>query len=133
MATGELTLFLEHDGSVIVTWPFRLHPITHLPINPVTLIPPRRAEESEADLPEHVSLDHCRTRPRPWRSSRKNREYSVACQFRERSLTVSEPGSAFALTIQAMKERGVNLIYGRWLIEGAPRVLLFDTGSCYNR
>lgn len=32
-----------------------------------------------------------------------------------------------------MKERGVKLIYGRWLIEGAPRVLLFDTGSCYNR
>lgn len=44
-----------------------------------------------------------------------------------------EPGSAFALTIQAMKERGVNLLYGRWLIEGNPRVLLFDTGSCYNR
>lgn len=45
----------------------------------------------------------------------------------------SEPGSSFALSIQAMKERGVNLLYGRWLIEGAPRVLLFDTGSCYNR
>jgi len=44
-----------------------------------------------------------------------------------------EPGTPFALTLQAMKERGVNLIYGRWLIEGAPRVLLFDTGSCYNR
>lgn len=25
------------------------------------------------------------------------------------------------------------MIYGRWLIEGAPRVLLFDTGSCYDR
>jgi glycogen(starch) synthase len=32
-----------------------------------------------------------------------------------------------------MKDRGVKLIYGRWLIEGAPRVLLFDTGSCYDR
>lgn len=50
-----------------------------------------------------------------------------------KALTSSEPGSPFALTIQAMRERGVNLIYGRWLIEGAPRVLLFDTGSCYNR
>ena len=45
----------------------------------------------------------------------------------------SEPGTPFALTLQAMKDRGVKLIYGRWLIEGAPRVLLFDTGSCYNR
>ncbi|ORY31002.1 putative glycogen synthase [Naematelia encephala] len=44
-----------------------------------------------------------------------------------------EPGTPFALTLQSMKERGVKLIYGRWLIEGAPRVLLFDTGSCYNR
>jgi glycogen(starch) synthase len=44
-----------------------------------------------------------------------------------------EPGSAFALTLQAMRDRGVKLIYGRWLIEGAPRVLLFDTGSCYDR
>ena len=32
-----------------------------------------------------------------------------------------------------MQDRGVKLIYGRWLIEGAPRVLLFDTGSCYDR
>ena len=32
-----------------------------------------------------------------------------------------------------MKDRGVKLIYGRWLIEGAPNVILFDTGSAYNR
>ncbi|EIW71286.1 hypothetical protein TREMEDRAFT_37716 [Tremella mesenterica DSM 1558] len=44
-----------------------------------------------------------------------------------------EPGTIFADTLAAMRERGVNMIYGRWLIEGAPRVLLFDTGSCYNR
>ncbi|ORX38837.1 glycogen synthase [Kockovaella imperatae] len=44
-----------------------------------------------------------------------------------------EPGSAFAHTLEAMREKGVKMIYGRWLIEGAPRVLLFDTGSCYNR
>lgn len=30
-----------------------------------------------------------------------------------------------------MNERGINTLYGRWLIEGAPRVLLFDTGSAY--
>ncbi|WWC86959.1 uncharacterized protein L201_001840 [Kwoniella dendrophila CBS 6074] len=44
-----------------------------------------------------------------------------------------EPGTPFALTIASMQERGVKLIYGRWLIEGNPRVLLFDTGSCYDR
>ncbi|WVQ76064.1 hypothetical protein IAR50_005701 [Cryptococcus sp. DSM 104548] len=43
-----------------------------------------------------------------------------------------EPGP-FADTLKSMQERGVKLLYGRWLIEGAPRVLLFDTGSCYNR
>ncbi len=30
-----------------------------------------------------------------------------------------------------MKERGVGILYGRWLIEGAPRVLLFDTKTAY--
>jgi glycogen(starch) synthase len=32
-----------------------------------------------------------------------------------------------------MRDRGIKLIYGRWLIEGAPKVILFDTGSAYNR
>lgn len=36
-------------------------------------------------------------------------------------------------TLRAMKDGGIKYIYGRWLIEGAPRVLLFDTGSVYNR
>lgn len=36
-------------------------------------------------------------------------------------------------TLQSMKERGVKFLYGRWLIERAPRVLLFDTGSMYHR
>lgn len=30
-----------------------------------------------------------------------------------------------------MKKRGVGLLYGRWLIEGAPRVLLIDTKTAY--
>jgi glycogen(starch) synthase len=38
-----------------------------------------------------------------------------------------------AEALATMKERGVKYLYGRWLIEGAPRVLLFDTGSCYDR
>ncbi len=51
----------------------------------------------------------------------------------ERLLIRSEPGSAMEGTLNAMKDHGVKYIYGRWLIEGAPLVLLFDTGSCYNR
>jgi glycogen(starch) synthase len=34
-------------------------------------------------------------------------------------------------TIQSMKERGIEIVYGRWLIEGAPRVLLINTGTGY--
>src|SRR5438105_521661 len=30
-----------------------------------------------------------------------------------------------------MKDRGIGILYGRWLIEGAPRVLLFDVKSAY--
>ncbi|KPI36387.1 Glycogen [starch] synthase [Cyphellophora attinorum] len=34
-------------------------------------------------------------------------------------------------TIAAMQERGIEIMYGRWLIEGAPRVLLINTGTGY--
>ncbi|CRG87505.1 glycogen(starch) synthase [Talaromyces islandicus] len=45
---------------------------------------------------------------------------------------VMEPTNpAIAQTITSMKERGIDMIYGRWLIEGAPRVLLIDTGTGY--
>jgi hypothetical protein len=30
-----------------------------------------------------------------------------------------------------MEERGIKTLYGRWLIEGAPRVLLIDTSTGY--
>jgi hypothetical protein len=36
-----------------------------------------------------------------------------------------------AATIAAMEERGIGIVYGRWLIEGAPRVLLIDTKTAY--
>lgn len=36
-----------------------------------------------------------------------------------------------AATIQSMRERGIGILYGRWLIEGAPRVLLMDTKTAY--
>ena len=32
-----------------------------------------------------------------------------------------------------MQSRGIKMLYGRWLIDGAPRVLLFDTGSAWSR
>jgi len=39
---------------------------------------------------------------------------------------------AVKATIDSMRSRGIKILYGRWLIEGAPRVLLFDTGSAYS-
>ena len=30
-----------------------------------------------------------------------------------------------------MQNRGITLLYGRWLIEGAPRILLIDTKTGY--
>jgi glycogen(starch) synthase len=44
-------------------------------------------------------------------------------------LTPSIP--ALTATIAAMESRGIQIIYGRWLIEGAPRVLLIDTKTAY--
>jgi glycogen synthase len=41
--------------------------------------------------------------------------------------------SALSAALESMRAQGVKVLYGRWLIEGAPRVLLFDTGSKYSR
>jgi glycogen(starch) synthase len=38
---------------------------------------------------------------------------------------------ALTETIRSMNDRGIQTLYGRWLIDGAPRVLLFDTHSAY--
>lgn len=35
--------------------------------------------------------------------------------------------------LKNMSDRGIQYLYGRWLIEGAPKVLLFDIGSAYSR
>ncbi|ODQ50423.1 glycogen synthase [Saitoella complicata NRRL Y-17804] len=40
-------------------------------------------------------------------------------------------GTPLETTLRSMSERGIRWLYGRWLIEGAPKVLLFDTGSAY--
>jgi glycogen(starch) synthase len=45
------------------------------------------------------------------------------------ALTPTNPH--LAATIESMEERGIGILYGRWLIEGAPRVLLIDTKSAY--
>jgi len=36
-------------------------------------------------------------------------------------------------TLESMKSNGIHFLYGRWLIEGAPAVLLFDISSAHNR
>lgn len=36
---------------------------------------------------------------------------------------------SIARVLDSMQKRGIKFMYGRWLIEGAPRVILFDTGS----
>ena len=38
-----------------------------------------------------------------------------------------------AATVESMRAQGVKCLYGRWLIEGNPHVLLFDTASMYAR
>lgn len=38
---------------------------------------------------------------------------------------------AMVATIKSMNDRGIKTLYGRWLIDGAPRVLLFDTSTGY--
>ena len=34
-------------------------------------------------------------------------------------------------TLQSMQDRGIEIMYGRWLIEGAPRVILINIGTGY--
>lgn len=36
-------------------------------------------------------------------------------------------------TLELMSSQGVKYLFGRWLVEGAPYVLLFDTGSVFDR
>ncbi|OCT52783.1 Glycogen [starch] synthase [Cladophialophora carrionii] len=45
--------------------------------------------------------------------------------------TLEAPAGPLRQTIESMQERGIELMYGRWLIEGAPRVLLINTGTGY--
>lgn len=40
---------------------------------------------------------------------------------------------AMKATLDSLRQRGVKFLYGRWLIEGAPHVLLLDVSSAYHR
>lgn len=43
------------------------------------------------------------------------------------------PNKEIRETLENMEKYGVKYLFGRWLIEGAPYVLLFDTGSVANK
>ena len=38
-----------------------------------------------------------------------------------------------ALSIANMRARGIEILYGRWLIDGAPRIMLINTKTGYSR
>lgn len=40
---------------------------------------------------------------------------------------------AIVATLASMRDRGVKVLFGRWLIDGAPNVILFDTTSQYHK
>ncbi len=44
-----------------------------------------------------------------------------------------EPEGSMADALDSLRSGNVNFKYGRWLIEGAPNVLLLDTQSCWSR
>lgn len=50
---------------------------------------------------------------------------SAAVEVEELPIT----NKALKATLESMEQRGIRFLYGRWLIEGAPRVILFDLGS----
>lgn len=54
-----------------------------------------------------------------------------SAQMEVEAIVPKEP--AMRQAIEAMEAQGVRLLYGRWLIEGAPNVLLFDVGSMHYR
>ncbi|ODV78185.1 glycosyltransferase family 3 protein [Suhomyces tanzawaensis NRRL Y-17324] len=51
----------------------------------------------------------------------------ASAQIEVEELPVKDP--LIKLALDSMSERGITWLYGRWLIEGAPRVLLFDIHS----
>ena len=57
------------------------------------------------------------------------RPSKAAMEFEEASC----PLPALAVTIALMRNKGINVIFGRWLIEGHPYIILLDIMSSLNR
>lgn len=47
--------------------------------------------------------------------------------------SLEPPAGHIRDTLYSMASKGVRHLFGRWLVEGAPYVLLFDTGSVASR
>jgi hypothetical protein len=43
------------------------------------------------------------------------------------------PTAALAHVLQVIRSSGIHVVAGKWLIPGAPYVILFDIGSAWNR
>lgn len=70
-----------------------------------------------------------------WEKLDKSARQSITHRPSERTTdnlpTAADDTTSHALfdTLSSMRDRGVKFLYGRWLVEGGPTVLLFDTGS----
>lgn len=58
-------------------------------------------------------------------------DYDVFAQAAVEVEALEPTNPALKATLDAMGDRGIQYLYGRWLIDGTPRVLLFDTGTGY--
>ncbi|ORZ06067.1 glycogen synthase [Absidia repens] len=47
--------------------------------------------------------------------------------------SLEPPNELIRDTLETMKAHGVKYLFGRWLVEGAPYVLLFDTNACLDK
>ncbi|KAK5007779.1 glycogen synthase isoform 1, partial [Elasticomyces elasticus] len=63
--------------------------------------------------------------------NRASQHYTEIAQAAVEVEQIEPKDPAMVETIKSMNERGIKTLYGRWLIDGAPRVLLFDTGTGY--
>lgn len=46
---------------------------------------------------------------------------------------VTEPTGPIATAVESFKAQGIKFVYGRWLIDGYPQVLLIDISSAFSR
>jgi len=55
--------------------------------------------------------------------------YNESCVRTEVEIMEPMPGSPMANAIKQMRDHGLKVVSGRWLIDGYPKVVLFDIGS----